>query len=426
MASLIEKLTSLGSPTKIFKYGTAGFRDRNDVLDPVLFRVGLIACARSVQVKQAIGIMITASHNAEEDNGVKIVDFNGGMLASSWEQIAEKMINVPMHQFKMEFESLLAEFHLNDLSSAVVIIAMDTRPHSDRLKLITAESIQMVNAKLCDIGIATTPQLHYAVYQYNNGTPSDRLISNYYTDLCNGYTDLVSSGANSPVDMFDITVDCANGVGSVSIDQFTPRLSHLLTIDTRNAAYSGKVNEGCGAEHCQKLQVPPTQMKHASGHTTVLPNKLLCSLDGDADRIVFHMYHEKEGGSKWVLLDGDKIACIMAQFLMRELSEAGIFDPSGNLENGFTLGVVQTAYANGASTAFLRARGIPVAFAKTGVKYCHKMAHDLFDCGVYFEANGHGTVLFSDRLIKHIQLTYANLAPRDGRKYVAYHRLQVL
>jgi len=40
--------------------------------------------------------------------------------------------------------------------------------------------------------------------------------------------------------------------------------------------------------------------------------------------------------------------------------------------------------------------GVPVRFGKTGVKHLHKIAHK-FDIGVYFEANGHGTVLFSKR-----------------------------
>jgi hypothetical protein len=35
-----------------------------------------------------------------------------------------------------------------------------------------------------------------------------------------------------------------------------------------------------------------------------------------------------------------------------------------------------------------------VVFAKTGVKYVHHKAEQ-FDIGVYFESNGHGTVIFS-------------------------------
>ena len=62
-----------------------------------------------------------------------------------------------------------------------------------------------------------------------------------------------------------------------------------------------------------------------------------------------------------------------------------------------SLGVVQTAYANGAAAAFLHSKGVEVAFAKTGVKYVHHAA-EAFDVGVYFEANGHGTVLVKEAL----------------------------
>lgn len=38
--------------------------------------------------------MITASHNDEPDNGVKLVDPHGEMLEASWEGIATKLANV--------------------------------------------------------------------------------------------------------------------------------------------------------------------------------------------------------------------------------------------------------------------------------------------------------------------------------------------
>lgn len=37
----------------------------------------------------AVGLMVTASHNLEPDNGVKMVDPNGGMLSQDWEGYAE-------------------------------------------------------------------------------------------------------------------------------------------------------------------------------------------------------------------------------------------------------------------------------------------------------------------------------------------------
>jgi phosphoacetylglucosamine mutase len=38
---------------------------------------------------------------------------------------------------------------------------------------------------------------------------------------------------------------------------------------------------------------------------------------------------------------------------------------------------------------------LPVIIAKTGVKHLHHAAVEQFDVGIYFEANGHGTVVFS-------------------------------
>ena len=41
-----------------------------------------------------IGVMITASHNPEEDNGVKLVDPAGEMLEAAWEKHAAHLANV--------------------------------------------------------------------------------------------------------------------------------------------------------------------------------------------------------------------------------------------------------------------------------------------------------------------------------------------
>lgn len=56
------------------------------------------------------------------------------------------------------------------------------------------------------------------------------------------------------------------------------------------------------------------------------------------------------------------------------------------------------AYANGASTDYLKNLGLDVVFAKTGVKHLHEKAAE-YDIGIYFEANGHGTILFSESYI---------------------------
>lgn len=78
----------------------------------VMYRMGLLAVLRArykkgetiiflmiclynnVDFIAVIGVMITASHNPERDNGIKLVDPHGEMLEQSWEAWATKFANV--------------------------------------------------------------------------------------------------------------------------------------------------------------------------------------------------------------------------------------------------------------------------------------------------------------------------------------------
>lgn len=194
-----------------------------------------------------------------------------------------------------------------------------------------------------------------------------------------------------------------------------------LNIDLRNKAGSGPVNEGCGAELVQKNQTPPKGVSFADR------GGLLCSFDGDADRIVFHAFVDAADAEgipstvfkqpQWLLIDGDKIATLIATLLARELSSAG-------LSQQFSLGVVQTAYANGAAAKYLNKQGVHTCMAKTGVKFVHHKALE-FDLGIYFEANGHGTVVFSDSFIQEVRQRFTALAKEDRSiEAMAVRRLQ--
>ncbi|CAA0817554.1 Phosphoacetylglucosamine mutase [Striga hermonthica] len=67
-----------------------------------------------------------------------------------------------------------------------------------------------------------------------------------------------------------------------------------------------------------------------------------------------------------------------------------------------SLAVVQTAYANRASTDYLKQLGLEVVLTPTGVKYLHEKAAE-FDIGIYFETNGHGTIFFSDNFLSWLE-----------------------
>ena len=76
----------------VLGYGTAGFRARADTLPWIMIRIGLLASLRSkVKQGQRIGAMVTASHNPEHDNGVKLIDPHGEMLDQSWEVYANNL-----------------------------------------------------------------------------------------------------------------------------------------------------------------------------------------------------------------------------------------------------------------------------------------------------------------------------------------------
>ena len=115
------------------------------------------------------------------------------------------------------------------------------------------------------------------------------------------------------------------------------------------------------------------------------------------------MYFYIDERNQFRMLDGDKIAALVAGFIVDMVKTA-------NLDSEIKVGVVQTAYANGSSTKYLAEvripasvclplanvphQRLPVRCVPTGVKHLHHAA-ERFDIGVYFEANGHGTVLFS-------------------------------
>jgi phosphoacetylglucosamine mutase len=62
-------------------YGTAGFRDLATKIPYIVFRVGaFVAILNKTSPSKCLGIVISASHNKREDNGVKITNFNGNML----------------------------------------------------------------------------------------------------------------------------------------------------------------------------------------------------------------------------------------------------------------------------------------------------------------------------------------------------------
>ncbi|KAG2154794.1 phosphoacetylglucosamine mutase [Suillus clintonianus] len=363
-----------------FQYGTAGFRTLGKTLDSVLFRVGVLAALRSKKLDgKTIGVMVTASHNPEPDNGVKLVDPRGEMLESSWEAHATILANAPDSVAFVAAVDELVQTSKIDLSiPARVVFARDTRPTGPQLIAALKDGLEAIKAEYRDAGITTTPVLHYLVRTINTKGTQDSYGEDteegYLTKISDAFKKLLAGKATPP----PLLIDCANGVGALMAEKFKAYLGDAFSINLVNADIHtvGALNNSCGADFVKVNQKLPPSI-------TLQPGQRACSLDGDADRLIY--YYADEHG-QFHMLDGDKITTLVASFIVELVKAAG-------LDEQIKVGVIQTAYANGSSTKYLSGR-LPVKCVPTGVKHLHHAAEQ-YDVGVYFEANGHGTVTFS-------------------------------
>lgn len=367
------------------------------------------------------------------------------MLESSWEQHATTLANASTSSDVLKALTSIAQATKIDISKpSSVVFGRDTRPSGEALVKALEEGLKAMKCgEIVDLGIVTTPCVHYVVKTKNSKSSSstdEPTERGYYVKMVNAFQTLMKGHAPSP----RLIVDCANGVGTVAISKIAPMIAEQLPLllvctDTSNPK---ALNSNCGADYVKTGQkAPPAVLE------LLKPGERACSIDGDADRVVYYYLASDEGrehsrpesgqhgreneqrsgsgsGSGlndrrrssvlqpgeeigiFKLLDGDKIATLAAGFLGDLVKQAG-------LSRNIKIGVVQTAYANGNSTQYLsQAANLPVKCVPTGVKHLHHAA-EKYDIGIYFEANGHGTILFSEETLHTLREYEAKTPAQD-------------
>lgn len=465
-----------------YEYGTAGFRYPSYLLPPVMVRMGLFASLRSYVFNAApIGVMITASHNPERDNGIKIADIGYGRMLHDlrWENFAVQLVNASTtHDALQIIQCILEEAmglqlcpkQLNSCpsaasasASAVIHVGRDTRSSSLHLATLFMSAAKSLfvdedTVQIIDHGVVTTPMLHfYTMYANSEALPSSLFSANlvlqqraateegYFTIIANAYYLLLqtklpsqkgtsnssegivlSSSSSLPLPARkQVIIDCSCGVGFLILERFINYLEQKISLTGQkalptkfiivNGPDDGPLNANCGAEYVQKNQLPPKLFRGRNSDeiSSSARQSLWCSLDGDADRIVFHYHHpnnstdanrksnnilttsmeqqhRNNNHNAFCLLDGDKIAALIALFIKEELEHLKLFaeksyqqqTPNG-LDHKITprFGVVQTAYANGNATSFLR---VCFSCIESGIYSCFFLLRTcIYKCNLY-------------------------------------------
>ena len=204
---------------KTMKYGTSGFRSHNSEIEEIAVQIGTAMALLTCYKKQSFGIMITASHNHHEDNGVKIMDNKGHMVSEDIETYLENFIN----NFYMDHPSIMPPFrphiHVEDDDVKIlkgnnisIVIGYDSRASSPKIAKLIEKGIFRTNLKfpVQILPYVTTPELHYVFANQ----PDD-----YFT-----YLQQCSNKIYYPC-----VVDCANGIGSKKLLEL--KNTHLSLIN---------------------------------------------------------------------------------------------------------------------------------------------------------------------------------------------------
>jgi phosphoacetylglucosamine mutase len=255
----------------------------------------------------------------------------------------------------------------------VVHVGRDTRSHSPGLSELVVRTIVAMGLPVINHGILTTPMLHHCVLHANAHhylplyIPIRPHRKGYLDLLAYSYWSLIQTTTTSPNTFSSgpLVLDCACGVGYQAIIDLHHRLQSVSCgnarpLQARNAPGEGPLNVGCGSEVVQKNIQPPAwygdmdidvDSSSHSTKTSTTPTSTevpyAASIDGDADRIVFF----STTSTTFTMMDGDKIAVLICEFFQELLEQLYALDPT---LPQLTLGVVQTAYANGASTQYLK------------------------------------------------------------------------
>ena len=348
-------------------YGTAGFRSNFNDIVKISFYVGFIISLMCQKYKKNYGIMITASHNEHNDNGLKIVNNYGHMISKEEE---DEIINYLLNNEKTN------NIIIDKNNNYKIFIGRDTRKSSIEIFNEIEKGININNIEIVDFGLVTTPEHHFKI---NN----------------NFYITSIIKLLNENNNKYNINIDCANGVGFILFDKIFKYVENktwnsLKFINTNIEKYE-LLNNECGTDY----------FINNKNNVLNIENGIYGSIDGDGDRSIFFNVQNNKIIN---LFDGDTLSLIYLHYLVNYCNI-----------NETDISVIYTSYSNSAFIDFVNKKypNVNIKCSKTGVKNCEKHAKTNCKVGIYFENNGHGTVLNNNHLNLKL-LNFINPIVGDG------------
>ena len=402
LTKLVEIDNTLPTIDFTFAYGTAGFRYKDSILDKVSFRAAIFTSLLSMS-KNSLphGIMITASHNPYQDNGIKISGDFGVMITPEEEDIAVEIAN--SKNLKETLLSVIKKLNITQTRS-IIVLAHDTRRSSPKLANLMKQALDVLHCEYHFYDIVTTPCLQFlnliSILAFEKIGIKNKMIfppvQDYWDFLAKAYKDYNSFFAehfcepNRVLKNYDreLCIDCSCGIAAVVKDNIqkimesnTDLKISFINFDT---SVIENLNAGCGAENTQKMKEYPLNKNQNS----IVKN---LSFDGDVDRVVYYKFDPKVT-KNIPLIDGDRILVMYGTIINYFISLL-----SENLQNKFheliSIGLVITSYANGSVRNYIKEKlpKIHLEISKSGVKNAIRIANQ-YDLSSYFESNGHGTL----------------------------------